>query len=156
MNFYAFDSFEGLPEIKGVDSKGFNHFKKSDYSCNLNDFIKNLRKRKVNLSKVEIIPGWFNQTLNQKTKERLKIKKVAIIWVDCDLYESTQSVLEFIKDYIQDGTIIIFDDWFCFRANPQRGEQRAFKEWLKKNKRLNAIEFHKFSWHGISFIINKQ
>lgn len=28
MRFYAFDSFEGLPEITGVDAEGFQKFKK--------------------------------------------------------------------------------------------------------------------------------
>ena len=31
-----------------------------------------------------------------------------------DLYNSTKLVLEFITDLVQDGTILIFDDWFAY------------------------------------------
>jgi hypothetical protein len=33
---------------------------------------------------------------------KLPLKKAAIIMIDCDLYESTVSVLDFITDYLQD------------------------------------------------------
>ena len=83
------------------------------------------------------------------------IKKAALIWVDCDLYESTVPVLNFITDYVQDGTIIVFDDWFSFKGNLNMGEQRAFREWLKKNPSIRATEFHRFAT-GNSFILHRK
>lgn len=156
MKFYAFDSFEGLPKIEGADGeKEFEQFEKGQYSFSPNQFKQKIKKAGVNLNDVEIISGWFNETLTQKTKEKLNIKSAAIVWVDCDLYESTVSVLKFITDYLVDGTILVFDDWFFFKGNPQKGEQRAFGEWLKKHPEFTATEFHKYFWHGNSFIINK-
>jgi hypothetical protein len=73
--------------------------------------------------------------------------------VDCDLYESTVAVLDFITDYLQDGSILIFDAWFCFRANPNRGEHRAFQEWLKKNPQITARQYQKYALYGNSFIV---
>jgi O-methyltransferase len=58
-----------------------------------------------------------------------------VIWVDCDLYESTVPVLDFITEYIQDGTVIIFDDWYSFRADPDRGEQKALAGGVRKTRR---------------------
>ena len=154
MRFYAFDSFEGLPEIQGVDREGFCNFKKGDFSCSKEEFLKILKKRKVDLNKVQLIPGWFDQILNDETKRSLPIKKAAVIWIDCDLYESTVPVLNFITDYIQNGTIIIFDDWFAFRGHPNRGEQLAFREWLAKNPQITASEFRRFDWNDNSFILH--
>jgi len=154
MRFYAFDSFEGLPEIQGVDREGFCNFKKGDFSCSQEDFLKILKRRGVDLNKVQLIPGWFDQVLNDKTKRSLPIKKAAVIWIDCDLYKSTVPVLDFITSYIQDGTIIIFDDWFAFRGNPNRGEQLAFREWLTRNPQITASEFRKFDWSANSFILH--
>ena len=156
MKFYAFDSFKGLPEIKGVDAKGFRHFSKGQFSCDANKFKKIVSRQGVDLKKVKIIPGWFYETLNKETKKKLPLKRAAVIWIDCDLYESTAPVLNFIKDYLQDGTILVFDDWFCFKGNPDKGEQKAFMEWLKKNPSIRAIEFHKFCPFGNSFIINRK
>lgn len=155
MKFYAFDSFEGLPDVVGEDVKGFKHFFKGQYACGVGSFKKIVSRRGVKLSKVVFVPGWFDKVLNSSTKKNLSIKKAAVVWVDCDLYESTVPVLNFITDYVQDGTVLIFDDWFAFRGNPARGEQKAFSEWLKKNPSLRVSEFKKFGWNGNSFIIHK-
>jgi hypothetical protein len=108
----------------------------------------------VDLSRVKLVPGWYDKTLNDKTKRELQIKKAAVVWVDCDLYESTVPVLDFITDYVQSGTIILFDDWYCFKADPNRGECRAFNEWLARNPTIRAFEYKKFEAAGNSFILN--
>ncbi len=154
MRFYVFDSFQGLPEIKGVDLVPYNKFYKGQYSLDLESFLKNLKKRKIDLEKIIITPGWYKDTLNNETKKKLPIKKASLIFIDCDLYESTVPVLNFITDYLQDGTIVAFDDWYCFRANPNKGQIRAFREWSERNPNIIATEYYKFDWHGNSFIIN--
>lgn len=153
MRFYAFDSFEGLPKIKGEDSSG--EFSTGQYLCTEDDFRKNIAAAGVDLKQVEIVKGWFDKVLNDDTKKKLPLKRAAIVFIDCDLYESAVSVLDFITDYITDGTVLIFDDWFCFKGSPERGEQKAFREWLAKNPNIKAVEYHKFNWRGNSFIINK-
>lgn len=155
MNFYAFDSFEGLPEITGIDAEGYKPFEKGEYACGLQKFKESISKKGVDLERVRIIPGWYKDTLNEESKEKLGIKSAAVVWIDCDLYDSATQALNFVTDYLVDGTILIFDDWFCFKGDPNRGEQRAFDEWLKRNPTIKAIEFHKFGWHGNSFIINR-
>lgn len=153
MRFFAFDSFAGLPEVSPADQLD-SPFQKGSYACDLADFQRRLRRKKVDLNRIITVPGFYQDTLNSETKKKLNIGKAAIVYVDCDLYESAVPVLNFIADYLQDGTILIFDDWFLFRGRPDRGEQRAFNEWLKNNPRVAAAEFFKYGWHGNSFIIN--
>lgn len=155
MKFYAFDSFEGLPEIKGVDAEGFKHFDQGLFTCSEAQFRRNIMKHGVDMNRVGIVPGWFDKVLNEEIKRAISIQNAAVIWIDCDIYESTVPILNFITDYLQDGTILIFDDWFCYRGNPNRGEQRAFREWLERNPQIQASEFYKFGWGGNSFIIHK-
>ena len=153
MRFYGFDSFEGLPEVKKSDNEGFKHFSKGDYANSLSHVVSLLKKSKVNMSRVKLIKGWYNQVLNNDLRKKLFIKKAAVVWVDCDLYESTVPVLDFITPYLQDGTILVFDDWLCFRGNPEQGEQKAFSEWLKKNKKIQVIPLRKSYWGGQAFIL---
>jgi hypothetical protein len=155
MKFYAFDSFRGLPEPKGVDAHS-DQFRGGTIVFGLDDFKKELSRQEIDLNKVRIVPGWFKDTLNAETKKKLDVKSAAVIWVDCDLYESTVPVLEFVKDYIVDGTVLVFDDWFFYKGHPERGERKAFAEWLNKNPQFSVTEFHKYSWHGNSFIIHKR
>ena len=123
MKFYAFDSFAGLPDVKGIDEVG-SQFRRGDYACTEEQFKKNLQAKGVNLNKVVTVPGWYDNTLSNETKKKLPLKAAAVVWIDCDLYESTVPVLNFLTDYIVDGTILVFDDWFCFRGSPERGEQK--------------------------------
>jgi O-methyltransferase len=148
VNFYAYDSFEGLPEPK--DKEKFQ-FYKGQYSCSLINFKKNLRSCKVDMNKIKLVKGWFKDTLKEEAKG-----KASIIFVDCDLEESSKQVLNYITPLIQDGTIILFDDYYCFKGNENFGQRKVFAEWLKKNPNLKATEFRKFWWHGESFIINKK
>lgn len=155
MHFYAFDSFQGLPTITGIDRDG-GQFKEGDYACSEAQFSENMRKRGVDITKVTTVPGWFEEVLNNETKKRLPITAASVIWVDCDIYESTVPVLDFIRDYVIDGTIIIFDDWFCFRGSPERGEQKAFREWLSRNPSITASEYFKHGFFGNSFILHRK
>ena len=63
---------------------------------------------------------------------------------------------KFLTKYVRQGTILIFDDWFTYRNSPNHGEQRAVEEWLSKNPHISLTEYYKFSYHGISFIVNIQ
>lgn len=155
MRFFAFDSFQGLPEPKGIDAE-VKEFEKGEYAFSLDEFKSILKKNQVKFDDVVFVSGWYSETLNEETKRNLNIKKAAIIYIDCDLYESTVPVLDFVTDYLQDGTIIIFDDWFHFKGNPDRGEQRAFSEWLQKHPEIRISEFHKFGGYLNSFIIHKK
>lgn len=155
MDFYAFDSFEGIPEISGVDAEGYQQFREEQCYCDLETFVDNITSEGVDIDKVEIVQGWFDDVLNEDTKDELPLKKASVVLIDCDLYESTVPVLNFLTDYIQDGTILIFDDWFCFRADPERGQQRAFREWLEENPLIKPVEFRDYGWNGRSFILSK-
>ncbi|MBT4349488.1 hypothetical protein HOD19_01760 [bacterium] len=156
IEFLAFDSFKGLPEIKNEDAED-PMYKEGQYSADLDIFKNELIKNNVDLNKVKIFPGWFDKVLNTELKQKLKDqgKKSSIVWVDCDLYESTTVVLDFIKYFLVDGSIVLFDDWVCFKGRPDKGEQKAFSEWLDKNPNIKVSEFHKFGWNGNSFIIHK-
>lgn len=154
VRFFAFDSFEGLPEIEGID-KGHSKFTKGRYHCLLEEFKAILRRAGVNMDKVIIVPGFFDKTLNEETIKKYALKKAAIVMIDCDLYSSTRTALNFITNLIVEGTIIIFDDWFSFKANPNKGEQRACNEWLKENPQIKLIPYARFGLNQMSFIVNK-
>lgn len=156
MNFYAFDSFEGLPEITSKEDKATGEFKKGEYFCSEEDFLSNIKNGGVELDRVRTVKGWYDKVLNKETQAKLPIKKASVIYVDADLYESAVPVLNFITDYVVDGTIILFDDWYCFRGRNDMGEQKAFSEWLIKNRDIQAEQYKQFNWKGNSFILHKK
>jgi O-methyltransferase len=154
MRFYTFDSFQGLPESAGLDAGESLRYEKGDYACDLDNYRSNLRRGGVDLGRVTCVPGWYADSLTTDLKTRLPLKVAAIVLVDCDLYESTVPVLNFLTSYVQTGTVVIFDDWFSFKGREDRGEARAFHEWLARNPSLKATEYHKVGRTMMSFIMS--
>ncbi len=155
MKFFAFDSFEGLPKPKGIDTlNGYSsHFHEHEFSCSEEDFMASLKRENVSLDRVRTVKGWYDQTLKPENAELYGIDKIAAAWIDCDLYESTVPILQFITPHLSVGSVILFDDWRCFRNLPDFGEQRACREWLSINPQISLHELFSFGWHGIAFTV---
>lgn len=155
MRFVALDSFEGLPEPRDTDAEmGYSSgFYEGQFAVTKEDFTANLQKESVDLDRVVLIKGWFDQSLNSETMQTYGLGKIAAAWIDCDLYESTVPILRFITPYLSHGSVILFDDWRCFRNSPDRGQQRACREWLQANPQIELHEFISFGFHGKAFTV---
>jgi O-methyltransferase len=154
MRYFGFDSFHGLPEIKGLDKTKEENFYKGQYCAPKDRVIRDVTSAGVNWDNAFLIEGYFNQSLNIQTKEDHKMDKIAVALVDCDLHSSTVEVLDFMKDMIIDKTIIIFDDYDTYDANDDLGQRRAFKDFLKENKNITYEEWFTYGAYGHVFIIN--
>ena len=156
--FFAFDSYEGLPEVTGVDQHPYLplHWKKSEYAFSVASFKRALQQAKVAEADVRIVDGWFGSTLTGATKARHEISRAALVHVDCDYYESAVLVLDFVTDLVQDGTVIVFDDYNFFRGSPRLGERRAFGEWLDRNPHLHAIELARHDFSSTAFYLTSR
>jgi len=85
-HLYAFDSFQGLPELSGTDREGIWHA--GEYAATTGEFQQALRRRRVPGSRVTIVEGFFEDTLKAEHRGRVPLERVAIAWIDCDLYAS--------------------------------------------------------------------
>jgi hypothetical protein len=158
MRFLAFDSFEGLPEPKGIDRSptGFSSgFFQGQFAATEEEFCRNVLAAAPYLSPERLVTtkGWFDKVLTSESADRMKLENLACVWIDCDFYESTIPVLQFITPYLSVGSVILFDDWRCYRNLVNCGEQRACSEWLESNPQLTLNEFISFGFHGMSFTV---
>ena len=155
MRFVACDSFEGLPAPQGIDAvDGYtSHFFHGQFQCSKTEVLANLRNEQVDLARVLIVEGWFDKTLTDETRTAHRLQKVAFAWIDCDLYESTVPVLQFITPMLSIGSALLFDDWRCFRNLPDFGQQRAVREWIDATPGLRLTELMSFGWNGLVFTV---
>jgi len=157
MRFIALDSFEGLPKPKGLDAaQGYTSgFYEGQFACSKDEFISNLKKANVNMDRVVVVKGWFDQILEAgNVKDNtVNIDKVAAAYIDCDLYESTVPVLRFLTKRLSIGSVILFDDWRCFRNLSDFGQQLACREWLEANSHIKLRDLLPFGWHGQAFTV---
>ncbi len=152
MKFVALDSFEGLPDPTGIDLiEGYSsNFHKGQFAFSESEFLESLRQDGLNLERIVTVKGWFHEAL-EDTARNPSLDKIAAAWIDCDLYESTVPVLKFIGPRLSTGSVLLFDDWGCFRNLPDLGQQRACREWLSANPGLSLHPLFPFSWHGQAF-----
>lgn len=149
---FAFDSFQGLPQVESMKN-ALNVYRPGEFSASQKIFKKNLGSLKKEFE-VLIVPGWFNETLKPQTAARLKLKKIAFVNIDCDLYESTVDILNFVTPYLQTGTVMYFDDWFSIRGSMDEGEPKACREWLKQNPEISLHDYRMVGITGKMFIVN--
>ncbi|ACF03085.1 methyltransferase [Rhodopseudomonas palustris TIE-1] len=157
MRFIALDSVEGLPPPHGNDViDGYTSgFRQCEFACNEREFFNNVRSSGGNPGRVKTVPGWFDRSLAEDKAGALGIDKVAAAWIDCDLVDSTVPVLRFLTGRLSIGSVLLFDDWRCFRNLPDRGEQRACREWLDQNPQIKLAPFVDFGFHGVSFTVER-
>jgi O-methyltransferase len=96
--FFGLDSFEGFPEEVHPEYKSENF--KSNY-----DKVKLLE----NSYNCKIIKGYFSESL--KEIESRKENKIAFAFIDCDIYDSSKYVINFIKDKLSNGAFLMIDDY---------------------------------------------
>jgi O-methyltransferase len=150
--FIAFDSFEGFPKLRDADIHPT--FQAGGRSFSLEDFLRQIGSRGVPNDRLTTYKGWFADSLAFGGTADLQVPddSFSLVWADCDLYESTRDMLPFVARKIRPGGIIAFDNWFCFDADPLRGEQRAVNEFLADSADTALIPFYRFGWHGQSFV----
>lgn len=154
MRFFAFDSFEGLPALTGQDTATAD-FEKGQYAFSVDEFRRCVRKGGVPDDRVRIVPGWFDNTCTETTRQAHELTRAALVWIDADLYSSAKTALDFITPLLQDGTVIVFDDWYSYKGNPKEGEQRAFHEWQHQlTGKFVVNEYQKETWKRNSFIVS--
>jgi hypothetical protein len=112
---FGFDGFEGLPE---------------DWTSRMRKgFFARSKLPKVR-SNCQLVVGWFDQTLPGFKQDYIKNDAIALLHVDCDLYSSTVTILNNLKDNIVPGTVIVFDEYMNY-PGWQLDEFRAWQEHCK-------------------------
>jgi len=148
----GFDSFQGLPEGKTNEDDGV--WSKGMYNCSFKDLKKCLVRKNINLKEITFVKGWYKDTLNEKTRKKLKLKNIGIIFIDCDTYQSSKIVLEFISPLLTKETIVCFDDWKLNDLDIKgMGEYKAFNEFIENNKHITVKSIKSYNRKSRSFLI---
>lgn len=137
-SLWLFDSFKGLSKPTKKDILLDDIFKLGSMdryfrtmSYPVEEVILRLKKIKFPLSKVEIVPGFIEDSVHG---ERVP-NKICFAYLDFDLYEPTLIVLNFIHERLSKGGYLVVDDYNYF----SKGVKTAVDEFLFSKK-----EFYDF------------
>ena len=156
-----FDSWEGMPDINSdYDKKSYevavlDDWKKGCYSVpdGTVEQIRNDVSAVLGSQNVSIVKGYYQNTLRDID---FSPESVALVNVDCDLFESIELVLRKLLDThaLFDGSVILFDDWNFNRANPNMGARKAVSSLFNETSRYQLSFFLNYSWHGRAFFVH--
>ena len=103
--FWGLDSFEGFP------AENHSFYTSKNFDVSYEKVIKQFSK----YENIKIKKGYFSQSLNNKNIS--EINKIAFAFVDCDIYESSLDVFDFLKKRMTNGGFIMIDDYTSIDNN---------------------------------------
>ena len=86
---------------------------------------------------VFFLPGWFADSL-----PRAPVRRLAVLRIDADLYQSTREALESLYDKVSPGGFVIIDDYGAFEAC-----RRAVDEF--RGRRGVQAPLRRIDWSGV-------
>jgi len=111
---YVCDSFSGLPPGDRDLDKGDKNWDNTPYlEISYEVVASNFAKYGLLDSNVIFVKGFFRDSMFPLSKE---VKRLSIMRLDGDIYESTVDVLYHLYDKLSLGGYTIIDDWFGFPA----------------------------------------
>ena len=136
--FYGFDSFEGMPE-----NDVHPNWAKGNYAASLEEVDGHLRRSRADMTRITLIKCWFDNI-----PQSVGMAPATVVVIDCDLYESAVEVLKFIGPKLVPGSIILFDDWYAYDADPAKGEQFAWYQYLAEHRDIQYGTLFNFGKYG--------
>lgn len=120
-SYHFFDSYEGLPDPTGLDSKpkegtGLSHELWHDNNtATFEDVAASVEKFNFK-DRVHMHKGWFNETLPKAEFPQ----QLSMLRMDGDWFESTLDILNNLYHQVRPGGLILIDDYYdwvgCSRA----------------------------------------
>jgi len=132
---WGFDSFEGFPEPTAED-RSIRNPQKGEWRSDLGAVQQRLRMAGLDEHFVNrqatLVKGFFEDSLHL-----FRGRHIALLHLDCDLYQSYKTCLETLYPLVQAGGIIAFDEYVnTMQLLSFPGAQKAIDEYLGENHRL--------------------
>ena len=144
IKLHIFDSFEGLSEIS-IKDPNINKFDKKKIKQIRSQFISDEQFVKGEVLKefdfIEVYKGWVPKKFNMVDDLRF-----SFVHIDVDLYEPTLKSLEFFFPRLENGGVIVCDDYNSMDFN---GSKLAWDEFFSDKK----VNFKFAPSLGGSFVI---
>ncbi|WP_374558370.1 class I SAM-dependent methyltransferase [Thermomonas sp.] len=151
MRFFGFDSFTGI-----LGARNDEVYVDGTYCSNRETFEHNWRVAGLDPGRCMSVPGDFRESLAEPgLRERLGIEAAAVVHIDCDVYEAAKAALDFVAPVLQQGSVLLFDEFHANHASNATGERRALRELLAAHPELEVERWHDYAVEGRSFLVHR-
>lgn len=135
------DSFEGLPASRHEADRPYemDAGRLPVLAVSESAARENFRRFKLLDDQVRFLPGWFKDTLPGAATGAL-----ALLRIDCDLYESTRTVLEQLYARVSPGGWVVIDDYGMLPPCKQAVDEFRANRGIRAE--MQAIDAHAVCW----------
>ena len=148
---WAFDSFEGLPEPRERRDE-HPEWRRGKMATNVEEFHAICSANGIPRGVYDVVPGFYEDTLPQRPASAPPTD-IALAYIDCDLYTSTKTVLEFLAPRLKHGMVVAFDDYFCWSPTHASGERAAWREHVAADDTWQWVPYLQYGWAGQSYVL---
>ncbi|WP_234084921.1 TylF/MycF/NovP-related O-methyltransferase [Azonexus sp. R2A61] len=130
------DTFSGVVKTGARDTS----YVGGEHADTGEDVVHDLMKRCDVQDHAEILKGIFPET----NAEKIERRKLALVHIDVDAYESAKDVLNWTLHRLQRGGVVVFDDYGFFGCE---GVTRLVNEFIAHNSDFRFV--HNLNGHAI-------
>jgi O-methyltransferase len=150
--FWGFDSFEG--GFQYFDERDRHPFsKEGEFTSSLDLTRKRVGRHFGDKARWQLVPGYFEQSLAGQTAPTMGIPAIAVALVDCDLGTPARLALDFMRPALQNGSVIILDDYFAYRGSTTTGVAGAFAGFQAAHPSLQFRRLFDYGHGGQGFVL---
>jgi hypothetical protein len=153
--FWALDSFRGLPAPRG-DEDEHPYWIEGNLSTGVDEFYSACTRNGVPKDAIEIVEGYYDQTLAGDITSRKLPQNIALAYVDCDMYSSILTVLEFLAPRLKHGMILALDDYYVYSSTQVSGARRACVEVFRGNPDWRLVPYVQYGWGSMSYVVESK
>jgi O-methyltransferase len=152
---WAFDSFQGLPPATDERDQHPGWQPGSEHGQGgVEAFHADCDRHGIPREAYTAVEGYYDATLPAIGDGAPW--DIAAAYIDCNMYSSAVTVLEFLRPRLKHGMILAFDDYYCWSSTQSSGERRAVAEFFRDNKDWSLVPFFRLRWLGMAFMVESK
>ncbi|MEQ9447215.1 MAG: hypothetical protein RJS98_16750 [Rhodospirillaceae bacterium] len=152
--FISFDSFAGIVGSKDDETFSDGTYAASEKSFRFANFLADVPEEPV-----LTVEGPYDVTLAKDidtTRNKIGPTKAALVHIDCDVEVPAKLALDFVTPYLQQGTLLMFDEYDAQYADNTLGERAALRRWLAENPEFEVEHYRSYHVSARSFIVHRK
>ena len=150
--FWGFDSFEkGFKYFDDRDRHPF--FNEGEFASSYEKTRRRIERHFRGRAEWTLVKGYFEDTIGDKTARDFGIERISVAFIDCDLGTPAVLALNFMLPALQNGTVLIIDDYFAYRGSKRKGTAGAFEEFRRKRPQLVFRRLFDYGHGGQGFVL---
>lgn len=154
-HIWAFDSFQGLPPATDARDSHPGWQPGSAFGQGgVEKFYEACDEHGIPRDAYTAVEGYYEDSLRAIGDGAPR--DIALAYIDCNMYSSCVTVLEFLAPRLKHGMIVAFDDWFCWTPTGVSGEKEALQEFLAAHPQWHFDRYKDVHRSGVSFVVERR